>query len=81
MSLGKAILLAFLLVPLRINSQVWEEITDHVPGLLAQGNIGPIATDGDRLYVLGSKGIFVSPDGGQTFTALNGVVDLAYQLD
>ncbi len=61
-------------------AQVWTDISANVPGAVTTGNIGPMATDGTRLYVLGQTGVFVSEDGGATFTAINTVQGAGYSL-
>lgn len=77
----KSFLLSTALAASALQAQTWEEITDNVPGDLGTFNIGPVATDGSRLYVLGASGVFVSSDGGDSFSALNDVAGATYSLD
>lgn len=58
----------------------WEEITGWVPGRVTTGNIGPMATDGQHLYVLGHRGVFRSAD-GTSWEAVNTVADATYDLN
>ncbi len=64
----------------RLHGQTWTDISANVPGSISTGNIGPMATDGTRLYLLGQGGVFVSEDGGATFAALNTVPGASYNL-
>ncbi len=66
---------------INLHAQTWQRITPNIPGALGGGNIGPMATDGQRLYVLGAKGVFMSGDGGNSFSAINSVPGAAYSLD
>ncbi|HVY71160.1 MAG TPA: hypothetical protein VHH73_14610, partial [Verrucomicrobiae bacterium] len=63
------------------NAQTWQRVTQNIPGTLGGGNIGPMATDGQSLYVLGKTGVFVSGNGGNSFTAINAVPGASYALD
>jgi hypothetical protein len=63
-----------------LHAQTWQDITPNVPGPLSMGNHRPMDTDGQRLYVLGTTGVYVSADNGATFQPLNTVQDASYSL-
>lgn len=80
--LGIAALGIALLQPMsELSAQTWENVTGNVPGAISTSNIGPMDTDGSRLYVLGDRGVFVSSDGGASFSAVNAVTGASYTLD
>ncbi len=54
-------------------AQTWQLINANVPGAVTGNNMRPIDTDGTRLYVLGSTGVYVSSDNGNSFTPVNTV--------
>ncbi len=54
-------------------AQTWQLINANVPGAVTGNNMRPIDTDGTRLYVLGSTGVYVSSDNGNSFTPINTV--------
>jgi len=51
----------------------WELINSNLPGPITEGRNYPIDTDGTRLYVLGSTGVYVSQDNGNSFSPVNTV--------
>lgn len=79
-TLGKLCLLGLLACGSDASAQSWENITGNVPGAISTSNIGPMDTDGTRLYVLGERGVFVSTDGGASFHAVNTVAGASYSL-
>ena len=79
-TLGKLWVLGLLASVCTASAQ-WENITGNVPGPISTSNIGPMDSDGTRLYVLAPVGVYVSSDGGTTFTPLNTVNDPEYNLD
>lgn len=72
------------LTSVSINAQTWVDISANVPGDMSQEQFANMASDGTRLYLLGDKGVFVSADSGDSFTAINDVAgggpDLAEQV-
>ncbi|HSP42806.1 MAG TPA: hypothetical protein VLO11_08050 [Luteolibacter sp.] len=73
----------FSILPHAGHSQTWQDITAHTGATALTADRGTIAAVGSRLYVVGGpsgKGVLVSEDGGQTFTAINTVVGAAYNL-
>jgi hypothetical protein len=79
-TLGKLCLLGLLACGSVASAQSWENITGNLPGAISTSNIGPMDTDGSRLYVLGERGVFVSTDGGASFQAVNTVAGASYSL-
>jgi len=79
--LNPLFLTTWILSCLSSSAQSWENITGNVPGDVTSINYGPMATDGTRLYILGAQGVFVSSDGGNTFSALNTVNSATYGLN
>ncbi len=71
---------SLLLVASGVSAQTWTDISANVPGTITSNNQGIMATDGTRLYVLGDKGVFVSNDGGNSFSAVNAVNGAGYNL-
>lgn len=76
----KLLALASLLLSWSSAAQTWEDISANVPGAITTSNQGVMATDGTRLYALGAAGVFVSEDGGASFTAVNTVQGASYNL-
>ncbi|GEM_PF-2374672 len=64
-----------------VQAQTWQDITPNVPGTLTTQNIHSMTSDGTRLYVLGETGVFVSNDGGISFSAINAVSGASYSLN
>jgi hypothetical protein len=65
------------------HAQSWENITANAGAVPLYADRGSIAGVGNRLYVIGGpggKGVLVSDDGGQTFTAINTVAGASYSL-
>ncbi|MGV3756749.1 MAG: hypothetical protein ACO1QS_15305, partial [Verrucomicrobiota bacterium] len=71
---------SLLMVAASVSAQTWTDISANVPGTITGSNQGIMATDGTRLYVLGQTGVFVSSDGGNSFTAVNAVSGASYNL-
>jgi uncharacterized delta-60 repeat protein len=71
---------SLLLIATSVGAQTWTDISANVPGTITSNNQGIMATDGTRLYVLGDKGVFVSSDGGNSFSAVNTVSGASYNL-
>ncbi len=71
---------SLLLMATSVGAQTWTDISANVPGTITGSNQGIMATDGTRLYVLGDKGVFVSSDGGNSFSAVNTVSGASYNL-
>lgn len=63
-----------------IHAQTWENISANFPGQTRNSDASIIASDGDRLYVLGSTGVFMSDNDGESFTAINTVAGADYNL-
>lgn len=77
---GTLLLALLLLCQSDIPAQSWQDLTANVPGAVTGGNQRPIETDGTRLYVLGSTGVYVSSDHGASFTPINDVAGASYSL-
>lgn len=64
-------------------AQVWEDISANVPGPLTEEQFQAMASGGGHLHALGRTGVYVSSDGGNSFSAVNqvagGFPDLAGQ--
>lgn len=62
------------------SAQTWQTINANVPGKISGNNVHIIASDGTRLYVLGDRGVFMSPDNGDSFTPINDIQGGSYGL-
>jgi hypothetical protein len=60
-----------------LQAQSWQLINANVPGAITGDNTRPMDTDGTRLYVRGTRGVYVSSDNGGSFTAINDVAGTA----
>jgi len=62
-----------------LDAQTWEPIALHVP-VPIRADQRALDTDGSRLYVLVSRGIYMSADNGDTFQPLNDVEGNVYSM-
>ncbi len=71
--LGRLALGAAVLALHHASAQTWQTLNANVPGRVSGNNQRVMDSDGTRLYVLGSTGVFVSSDNGNSFSPVNDV--------